>query len=361
MERRSGSSSVSIRDTLFGNPITSLGQEFANSMEKNEKILASKQRNIRIAFGSVFVAGCIVLLWTLLTMEDDAAAINTTVISVQEDQKFRHNPLLIPTKEQEESNIPVVVIAPTHAQKVDPAVEAMMVEKVSKLDRKVRDIKDTGVLMEVDEKGLAASKELQAATRDLLHYRYGPREPYHIKLDLKFQPSNPTFETMGETDSFVIELAPSALVPHSIFSFLEIARHFHEKKGAFHRRAGHVLQVAINGNQVPHLAFQEYSPKFPHVKGTVGYAGRPSGPAFYVSIQDNSKNHGPGSQQHHNPYEADSCFGKVVEGFEDVVLKRITKMPGEGFLKKPMHVFIDAMTIMVPDANGAYTPWHAAN
>jgi hypothetical protein len=65
------------------------------------------------------------------------------------------------------------------------------------------------------------------------------------------------------------------------------------------------------------MPFQEYHPQFPHVQYTVGYAGRPSGPGWYVSILDNSHNHGPGSQQNHNPHEADSLFGKLVNEHDD--------------------------------------------
>jgi hypothetical protein len=57
------------------------------------------------------------------------------------------------------------------------------------------------------------------------------------------------------------------------------------KGGAFHRNAGHVKQATIKGQNhkgFP-LAFQEYSPKFPHSKYTLGFAGRPSSNAFYVS------------------------------------------------------------------------------
>jgi hypothetical protein len=83
---------------------------------------------------------------------------------------------------------------------------------------------------------------------------------------------------------------------------------------------------------------------------------------------DNSKNHGPGSQQAKNPHEADSCFGKVIEGFDDVVVKRIRgdahgEGPGMGFLNNPKdHVLIDALTILVPkDPNGSseddYVEW----
>jgi len=97
------------------------------------------------------------------------------------------------------------------------------------------------------------------------------------------------------------------------------------------------------------LAFQEYSPEFPHAKGTVGWAGRPSGPAFYISLIDNTKNHGPGSQQKGNPYEADSAIGKIVEGWDDVV-PRMKHQPGasggNSFVKGDQnHIRIERMTI----------------
>mmetsp|Transcript_10418 Transcript_10418/g.14714 ORF Transcript_10418/g.14714 Transcript_10418/m.14714 type:complete len:300 (-) Transcript_10418:105-1004(-) len=238
----------------------------------------------------------------------------------------------------------------------EPEVSEQELEKlVDELDAKVREIKATGVFMEVDKAGLEASKKLQDATRKLLAKRYGKAEPYHVKVELEFQKSMPDFDANGPAGYFVIELAPSHLQPHSIYSFLEIARHW--KKGAFHRNAHHVLQVMVQKTPVQHLAFQEYSDEYPHKKGTVGYAGRPSGPAWYVSIQDNTRAHGHGSQQNKNPYEADSCFGTVIEGFEDVVLKRITRMPGREFINDPQkHVIIKAMKILVPQ-DDVYVEW----
>jgi hypothetical protein len=65
------------------------------------------------------------------------------------------------------------------------------------------------------------------------------------------------------------------------------------------------------------VLFQEYSEEHPHVKYTMGYAGRPGGPDFYLSMQDNTKNHGPGGQgSYADASEADPCFAKVVQGFE---------------------------------------------
>jgi hypothetical protein len=154
--------------------------------------------------------------------------------------------------------------------------EAVLAQKVHELDVNVRKIKVTGVFMEVDPGGLAATKRLQDATRLLLAKRYGKyKKPYSVLVDLIFQDSHPTFATLGDHASFVIELAPADLLPHSVYTFLEICRHWPEKRGAFHRIANHVLQVQTQGKQVEHLAFQEYSPQYPHVKGTVGYAGRP--------------------------------------------------------------------------------------
>jgi len=46
------------------------------------------------------------------------------------------------------------------------------------------------------------------------------------------------------------------------------------------------------------------------VQYTLGFAGRPSSSAFYVSTLDNTDNHGPGSQG--SKTEADACFAKVT-------------------------------------------------
>ena len=248
-----------------------------------------------------------------------------------------------------------VAAADGHLYQVDIS---SLVEKVNKLDAEVRRIKKTGVIMETDSASLEATGKLQDATRELLHARYGTQEPYRVKVVLEFQEQSPEFREKGPNGEIIIEMAPSRLQPHSVFSFLEVARQY--EGGAFHRIARHVLQVMVRG-RFPPLAFQEYSKEYPHKKGTVGYAGRPSGPAWYVSIQDNSMNHGPGSQQKHNPFEADSCFGKVIAGYDNEV-QRIAKIPEKGFLNdKKKHVLIKNMIILVPgtgsNAIDGYVEW----
>jgi hypothetical protein len=88
------------------------------------------------------------------------------------------------------------------------------------------------------------------------------------------------------------------------------------------------LTEAFASSGFESVAFQEYHEDYPHVKYTVGFAGRPGGPDFYVSVLDNTRNHGPGGQGNYaDPQEADPCFGKVVEGFDAV--DRMHKMPKE--------------------------------
>jgi hypothetical protein len=120
-------------------------------------------------------------------------------------------------------------------------------------------------------------------------------------------------------------------MPYAVLTFLDMVTG-EWKGGAFHRNAGHVKQVTVKGQHPGFpLAFQEYSPAFPHKKFTLGFAGRPSSSAFYVSTMDNVGNHGPGSQG--SKTEADSCFAKLVgaeakSGPSVDVIGRLSKQPG---------------------------------
>jgi hypothetical protein len=227
-------------------------------------------------------------------------------------------------------------------------------KRVHRLDAEVRKIKETGVIMETDPESLRVTQELQEATLALLKAKYGNHASYRVQLDLEFQPSIPDYDIKGKDGTLVIEMAPIDLLPVSVFNFLEMART--HKSGAFHRNAGHVLQATAKSDVTRSLPFQEYSDKFPHQRGTTGYAGRPSGPGFYISIQDNTKNHGPGSQQKKNPYEADSLFGRVVDGMDDVV-PRIHSTPERSWLSAENQINILRMHILVPDGKGGYQEW----
>eukprot|EP00934_Nitzschia_sp_Nitz4_P004197 Nitzschia sp. Nitz4//scaffold3_size479765//423506//424569//NITZ4_000179-RA/size479765-augustus-gene-1.584-mRNA-1//1//CDS//3329550995//4187//frame0 len=234
--------------------------------------------------------------------------------------------------------------------------EEQLQQRVNDLDAKVREHKaKPKMIMEKDPQGLILTKQLQQETHRLLVKRYG-RHTFRVQVDLVFPEVITAKDGLPAEDHLTIELAPIDLIPCSVYNFLEIARTW--KSGAFHRNANHVLQVAAHSAVRKHMPFQEYSPEFPHRKGTTGYAGRPSGPAWYVSIMDNTVNHGPGSQQAANPYEADSLFGSIVQGMEDVV-PRIHSTPQMSWLDKENQIAIPRMTILIPDPQNpkAWIPW----
>ena len=245
----------------------------------------------------------------------------------------------------------------------DRPSEEQLQSIVDDLDAKVRHRKATpNIIMETDPEGMKLTKELQQATHTLLLKRYGGHTKFRVRVDLVFPDVITSKDGLPANDYIVIELAPIDLIPCSVYNFLEIARTW--KKGSFHRNANHVLQVQSVSDVKRSMPFQEYSKEYPHAKGTTGYAGRPSGPGWYVSILDNTRNHGPGSQQSKNPYEADSLFGRVVKGFEGQnsnptnTVMRIHSTPQNGWLTKENQIEIPTMTIYITNDNGVtWIPW----
>lgn len=220
--------------------------------------------------------------------------------------------------------------------------------RFQQVEDQVRKIKATpNIIMETDKHALEITKQLQEASRNLCEAKYG--KTTRIRVDLQF-PSN------NQTTSFTIETAPIEYIPYSVYNFLEVVRTLQTRNGivgGFHRKAGHVLQVTLF-SQRKALAFQEYSEHFPHKKETVGYCGRPSGThgCWYISTMDNTRNHGPGSQQKHNPYEADANFGRLLSSEEYNKVEPMIRqaLPKDGFIEDKNHwVWITKMTILVPN------------
>lgn len=142
------------------------------------------------------------------------------------------------------------------------------------------------------------------------------------------------------------EMAPLDLMPVAVNLFLQQVHHGLWDGCSFVVNAVHIIQAGPhrhNGqggynHNIPELydqfiskkldvmPFQEYSTDYPHVKYTLGFSGRPSGPDFYINKIDNSISHGPGGQEHHDLHEeADPCFAKIVSGVE--TLEDIYKIP----------------------------------
>eukprot|EP01038_Epipyxis_sp_PR26KG_P007744 gene7744-10521_t len=202
---------------------------------------------------------------------------------------------------------------------------AVIAEDVQQKVETVRKLKHSGVVMETDPKAKEAIEALQHVLPSFLLMKYGA-EPYRIEMVIQF-PDSMKSDTSPIEETITFNLGPSNLVPYSIYYFLEVVDNW--KTGAFHRNAGHVLQaLARTKSKMSGLAFQEYHPDWPHAKYTLGYAGRPGGPEFYISTEDNTRNHGPGSQG--SKTEADGCFGKITDEHSIQVVKRMQTQPGKG-------------------------------
>ena len=175
---------------------------------------------------------------------------------------------------------------------------------------------------------------------------------FRVDLDVeypKFDPyradDNPEIWNR-EKGTITIEMAPLKLMPIAVNLFLQQIHHKLWEGCNFVINAMHILQAGphqykgegqyspnayqlrskFEKSRLDKMPYQEYSELYPHTKYTVGYAGRPGGPDFYINKVDNSENHGPGGQTHHDLHEeADPCFGRVVAGFE--VIDEINRIP----------------------------------
>ena len=154
--------------------------------------------------------------------------------------------------------------------------------------------------------------------------KYGPG-PHRVEIELDFP---------GETSpsSFVVEMAPLDLMPHSVDTLLGMVSAGLWDGCSFSMNAVHVIKAAplpSDGNDAKnkleafeqegfkHLAFDEYSKDFPHEKYTLGFSGGDS-PSWYINTEDNTEIH-----------SGDPCFGKIVDGF-DVIRKLGTQPTKDG-------------------------------
>jgi len=202
-----------------------------------------------------------------------------------------------------------------------------------------------------------AEDSIQRLSRELLKHKFpDKKEPFLLNLRVGFP------ESMGspKEEDITIELAKSNIMPTAVLYFLSQVEAGLWNGCSFIRNANHVLQadpqdvskkglhsrfkrLAFQGVSIP---FQEFSSSFPHEKYTIGLAGRPGGPDFYISTVNNVKNHGPGGQSSYDlPEEADSCFGKVVKGFH--VVDRMHKAPRKGDGFQGLIEFIEIIEIRI--------------
>ena len=159
--------------------------------------------------------------------------------------------------------------------------------------------------------------------------RYGP-EPHRVKFSLKFSPMALSAPDGSNPATFVIELAPMDLMPHAVYTFLQMVDNglwlevSHDEDGQvkhtaaaeFRQIADHVivaqpraeaLKKFISSHGIPSMSFPEYTKEYDHLPYTIGFSRKHPGPSFYISTKDNRINH-----------DGDPCFGKIIEGFDTV-------------------------------------------
>jgi len=209
--------------------------------------------------------------------------------------------------------------------------------QVTEGENKLKRTSDVEKMLQKQKKTL--EKNIQKTSKAACLEKFGPG-PHTVEIHTRFDSGDKNKVDQGW---ILLELAPLDEMPHAVYWFLEqVSRGLYDG-GSFHRNAGHVIQGGMTPNflsdpkKPPNedkfkttgfdsILFQEYSPNFPHKKYTLGYAGRPGGPEFYINMKDNIKPHGPGGQSHYeDPTEADVCFAKVKKGFD--LVERIHKLP----------------------------------
>lgn len=160
--------------------------------------------------------------------------------------------------------------------------------------------------------------------------KYGDGD-IRIKMDLIFPPTvleDGTVVADTGPQSIIMEMASLELMPHSVFTFLEMVSEGLLDGCSFIINAMDVLKAAplpYDGSSASQkakefsdaglesVAFKEYSDSFPHKKYTVGFAADGS-PSFYINSEDNSDIH-----------VGDPCFARIVSGFDTV--RRLDEMP----------------------------------
>lgn len=169
--------------------------------------------------------------------------------------------------------------------------------------KRVQDLEATGKHHEEKIRSLVEYKKkmhsaIQKLSLQRLLEKFGPG-PHRLEIKLSYDPGSNVYEVNPQADRIVIEMAPEQDMPHTVYTFMEAVDQGLYDGISFHRNAEHVMQAGPVGNfktspntqlyerfkksGFENVLFQEYSRTFPHHQHTLGYAGRPGGPDFYIS------------------------------------------------------------------------------
>lgn len=163
-------------------------------------------------------------------------------------------------------------------------------------------------------KAVSLKQHVQRDSIEEVERVYG-REAIHVMFELVFP------DGRSGPDQFVVELAPTELMPHSIQTFLAMVTNHLWDDCSFILNALQVIKAAplpydhtsakekarrFSEADLETVAFKEYSPNFPHKPYTIAFAADGS-PSFYINTADNTELH-----------MGDPCFGKVIWGIETI-------------------------------------------
>ena len=175
-----------------------------------------------------------------------------------------------------------------------------------------------------------------------------------------------------------MEMAPLDLMPHTVNLFLRQVHHglwdgthvtMNERRvlrigprydddaniDDGHGTYRHFLEKGLDK-----VTYQEYSPEYPHEQFTVGMAGRPSGPDFYINKIDNTRMHGPGGGRMNDGEicnnEADPCFGRLVNGSRPYIdiLSAIDRVPVNSRQYPESKVLIRSAKVLILRKDGKW-------
>jgi hypothetical protein len=170
--------------------------------------------------------------------------------------------------------------------------------------------------------------KVQIQTGDTRTQRSVPMDDFQHQYLQEFSMNRQQTVTQG----FVLELASLDAMPHTVSFFLDsVDKKLWDDTVFLHNDAVDHVVAAVPMDYKTHsikhealaqldqqtLAFPEYHTDYPHEEYTVGFAEL--GPTFYINTIDNTKDHGPGGQDHYRlPGDADPCFARIIEGQQAV-------------------------------------------
>eukprot|EP00339_Tiarina_fusa_P005587 CAMPEP_0117039838 /NCGR_PEP_ID=MMETSP0472-20121206/27925_1 /TAXON_ID=693140 ORGANISM="Tiarina fusus, Strain LIS" /NCGR_SAMPLE_ID=MMETSP0472 /ASSEMBLY_ACC=CAM_ASM_000603 /LENGTH=278 /DNA_ID=CAMNT_0004750421 /DNA_START=371 /DNA_END=1208 /DNA_ORIENTATION=- len=172
---------------------------------------------------------------------------------------------------------------------------------------------EEGFLTRIDE----LEKHIQEQSAKRVEKRYGSG-PLRVRVTVEENSASTSWKR--KTSSFVIQLAMLLEMPYSVNHFLQMVElKLWDGLSMIHGIGSDVIlatpmtteshqwagQRFVEAN-LTHMIFNEYSSAYPpphQHKYSVAFSGRPGGPDFYISLEDDLEFH-----------EHESTFGSVIEG-----------------------------------------------